>query len=190
MIYSVSGILKAKMRDAAVIESLGIGFQIIVSQKTLRRLPRVGSDLTLFCALKILREQPFIFGFLSEKERELFEMFDAVGGVGPRGALRITETASPEKILSAIASGRAELLARVSGIGEKKAAKIVLEMREKAKKSSRGAVGELEDDKDIERALHGLGFKIKDIKDAIALIPEDVGGKQRRLKAALKILKG
>jgi len=189
MIYSISGILKAKMRDVAVVESRGIGFQIIVSQKTLRRLPRLGSGLTLFCAFKMLREQPFIFGFLSEKERELFEMFDAAHGVGPRGALRIVEAASPEKILSAIASGRAELLARVSGIGEKKAAKIVLEMRGKIKKSSRVAIAELEDDKDVERALHGLGFKIKDVKDAIARVPEDTRGKQRRLRAALRILK-
>lgn len=190
MIYSISGTLKARTRDAAVIESRGIGFYVVVSRKTLRDLPRLGASLTLFCSLKIVREQLHLFGFLSEKERELFETFDAVDGVGPRGALRILESAAPEKILSAIASGRAELLARVSGIGAKKAAKIVLEMRGKIAEPNRKNLSAMEGDSDVERALHELGFKIKDIRQAIERVPDNVKGTQKRLKAALKILKG
>src|SRR3989344_3803805 len=131
MIASLSGILRVKASSSCIVEVGGIGFKLAVSSATASALPEIGEQVSLKTAL-FFREREGtmeLYGFAEEGELALFSMLLDVSGVGPKGALAVLAAATVDEIERAIASGDERLLMRVSGIGRKKAQKILLELR-------------------------------------------------------------
>ena len=110
-------------------------------------------------------------------------------GVGPKAGLKILGITKIDSLLAAIKQGRSDLLTRAAGIGDKKAQRIVLELKDKIKRyKSDDEVALMETDIDIEKALKNLGYKQAEIKEAIKNIPSKIKKIEDRLKTALKFL--
>lgn len=188
MLHSITGKLIASGKEFIVVETLGIGFKIFVPVKT--KTPKIGSKIKVFCRLSIGREDLSLYGFLSEKDMEIFEMLNSIAGIGPRSALKIMGGLKIEKFLSAVANERTDLLTGSWGISGKKAQRIIIELKDKLdKKRANEPLEEIGEKDDIKNVLKKLGYKEKEIKKTIN--KADFSGKGRledKIKKALKII--
>lgn len=131
MIERLTGTVAAKGADGVVVDVTGVGFLLEVSAITLRDVPSVGNDGTLYTHLHVTDDALRLFGFSTEEERELFRMLLGVSKIGPRLALALLSCRRAPDLKRALAAGDVALLSSVPGIGKKTAERIVLELREK-----------------------------------------------------------
>jgi Holliday junction DNA helicase RuvA len=131
MIARVDGTILSKGSDGVVVGVGGLGLLLEVSAVTLRDVPAVGEESTLFTHLHVREDAVQLFGFSSEEERELFRLFLGVSKIGPRLALAALSCRRPRDLSRALATGDVALFASVPGIGRKTAERIILELREK-----------------------------------------------------------
>lgn len=188
MIYSISGRLIIKKPSLVVLEADGIGFKILISGKTFRELPKAGSRLKLFCFVHLYENNLSVYGFRKEKELEIFELLTSISGIGPKAALRVLEVMRMENFLTAVRRGRSDLLVRAAGVGVKKAARIILELKDKIGKETRGGAPDLEMDLELEEILKSLGYKKEEARSVFKKLSPKAKTLEERLKASLKIL--
>ncbi|HWH14518.1 MAG TPA: Holliday junction branch migration protein RuvA [Miltoncostaeaceae bacterium] len=136
MIRSLRGTLAAAGPEGALVEVGGVGLLVHVSAHTLDALPPAGSAVRLETHLVVREDALDLYGFSGASERELFEAFIGVSGVGPRLALSLCGLDRPETLRHAIATGDARRLQRAPGVGKRTAERLVLELRDRL-----GAVG-------------------------------------------------
>lgn len=164
MIASVRGTVLVRRPDAVVVECAGVGYRLAVSAQTLRGVPRVGEQTLLHTHLIARDDGMLLFGFASERERELFLLLTGVQSVGPKVALAVLSGGSPEELLTAIAGGDAARFQAVPGIGKRTAERIIVELREKVAGTVSGGAEEIvitrtDDPRALARqGLVGLGF--------------------------------
>ncbi|MBI2645056.1 Holliday junction branch migration protein RuvA [Candidatus Uhrbacteria bacterium] len=170
-----------------------IGYRVYCSEATLFK-KNIG-DTAEFFIFHVVREQAQdLYGFLTQKELELFEHLTSVSGIGPKTALNILNCASPEDIARAIIRGDASLLKQIQGIGSKTAERIVIELKSKAQGFSvwiSSTDGERDmqgtSDSELMDALMGLGYSNMEARQAVHSLPKDIEQDiESRLKAALK----
>ncbi|MEK9154488.1 MAG: Holliday junction branch migration protein RuvA [Patescibacteria group bacterium] len=189
MISFLSGMIAAKKPQFIILETNGIGFKVIVSSKTLHKLPGTGSKLKVFCYTNIKQDGIDIYGFLDEEDLEIFELFNSISGIGPKIALKILNTTKTKELLSAISLGRHDILTKVSGVGKKTAHRLILELRDKIKnKADEGVFSSVEENDNLEIALKNLGYKKTEIKESINSIPTKMKSFEEKIKIALKFL--
>ena len=104
MIYSVKGKVVASELNAAVIEVGGIGFRCFCSLKTLSSLPEIGKEAFLLTYMNVREDAIELFGFSDKTELDCFKLLIAVKGVGPKAAMSILSTLTPDKLALAVAS--------------------------------------------------------------------------------------
>jgi Holliday junction DNA helicase RuvA len=131
MIDRLTGTVLSQDSEGVVIAVAGVGFSVEVSAITLRDLPGVGEEDTLFTHLHVRDDAIQLFGFSTEEERELFRLLLGVSKIGPRLALAALSTRRAPDLKRALAAGDVALFASVPGIGKKTAERIILELREK-----------------------------------------------------------
>lgn len=131
MIRSVRGTLLSAGPEGALVEMGGIGLLLHVSAQTLGALPAPGEPVRLDAHLSVREDALDLYGFARPGERELFEAFIGVSGVGPRLALSLCGLDRPENIRHALATGDAKRLQQASGVGKRTAERLVLELRDK-----------------------------------------------------------
>lgn len=190
MIASLSGILKQKDERSCIVEVGGVGFKVLVPSTTLGRLPELGAPVTLLTQLAIREREGTVelYGFLTAHDRKLFELLLLVQGVGPKGALAILSQATAEELERAIASGDERLLMRVSGIGRKKAQKILLELKERYEGLALVEGSGAQDMLDVLDALRALGYGEREAREALRKLPRDTRTAEERIKEAIKLL--
>lgn len=130
MIYSVTGRLIAVEPGFAVVEAGGVGYRCSTTTSTLAKLPARGKEVTLLTHLYLREEVLELFGFYTEEELRCFRLLIGVSGVGPKAALAILSTLTPQKLMLAIAAGDAKAV-KAPGVGPKLSQRIVLELRDK-----------------------------------------------------------
>lgn len=189
MIYSVSGIITAKKEGFVVVQAGGIGFKIAVASADSAKLPSIGTKADLFCSFVVKKDGMELYGFLTERDLDMFDLMTTISGVGPKTAQGILGIVGTETLLAVVEQKKADALAEFPGVGKKKAERIVLELRDKIKKMGGGEHIEFhEGDIDIRAALKNLGYKQNDIDETLKRIPNDVKEMEARLKAALKLI--
>lgn len=174
-----------------IIDVAGVGYKVFVNAETLKKLTTKNQELkTKIWTHLYQREDALeLYGFLSQPELELFETLLSVPGVGPKTALGILNVAPIDTLKRAIASGELSYLTKVSGIGRKTAEKIMVELREKFGKAV--PVGpQLKEEQDALEALESLGYSVREAREALRQVPENLQGTSKRVKEALKLLGG
>ena len=132
MYYYVKGELTYSDQSIAVVECAGVGYKLTVSLITSDVLSRKrGEIVKLYTELSVREDGVELFGFLSEEEREVFNLLTGVSGVGPKAAMSLLSSFSPDKLVFAVGTEDVKSLARANGIGNKTAARIVLELKDK-----------------------------------------------------------
>ena len=134
MIQYIKGILSFKSPVMAIIETMGIGWELKIPISSYELLPSVGSECTLLSCLSINQDDVRIYGFVTVAERELFLMLTKVSGIGPKIALSILSTLSIPTFMRAVESGEEALLTRVPGIGKKSAQRLIVELKDGVRK--------------------------------------------------------
>ncbi len=131
MIASLKGTLESLGGDGAIIHVGGIGFQVYMPTSTLSVLGAVGEEVKLYTHLHLREDNVALYGFKSAEELGLFQMLIGVSGLGPRLALAMLSAMDTEKLIVAIATGSADLLTAIPGIGKKMASRLILELKDK-----------------------------------------------------------
>src|SRR3989344_1580980 len=187
MIYSISGKLTEKREKYVVVDVMGIGFRVYISENQMSRLPSLGDPIKLFSYLHVREYALELYGFLTEPELTFFEKLNSISGIGPKSALNILSVAPIERLIAAINEGKADLLTKASGIGKKTAERIILELKGKIEmKNAKQMIGLMESDVEIEETLISLGYSRAEAKNAVSKIDPTMQGFKDRLKAALR----
>jgi Holliday junction DNA helicase RuvA len=132
MIGKLKGILDAVEPEELVIDVGGVGYVVSASARTLRALPPIGEATTLHIETQVREDSFRLFGFLTSSERDWFRVLQNVQGVGAKVALGILGALSAEALSAAIAHQDKAMMARAPGVGPKLAARLVLELKDKA----------------------------------------------------------
>lgn len=136
MIYSVRGRLAAVEPNLAVVECAGVGYAVRTSSVTVSRLPAIGEEAMLYTYLHISENAAELFGFRDQNELSCFKMLISVTRVGPKVALSVLSSVTPERFALCVASGDAKTISKAPGIGLKTAQRIILELKDKMSKEA------------------------------------------------------
>jgi Holliday junction DNA helicase RuvA len=193
MIASLRGRLESVGADAAIIDVGGVGFQVYMPTGDLSGLGAPGHDVKVFTHLHVREDNLSLFGFATADELWLFETFLGVNGLGPKLALAILSTLSPEQVTTAIVTGSVDMLDMVPGIGRKLASRIVLELKEKigAGLIAATATEAARENTDVLAALTSLGYSAAEAVKAVATLPTDADlALEEKVRLALRYLGG
>lgn len=168
----------------------GVGYLIYISSGTLAALSANSETTVKLLTQLVVREDALdLYGFLELTERALFRLLIGVPGIGPRSAISILSLAPTNILVQAIRAGKTEHLTRVSGIGAKSAQKIILELKDKlGALSDDTADAFLAGEADALEALQTLGYSLREAREALKRVPEEITEVNERIKQALKQL--
>ncbi|MEI7797623.1 MAG: Holliday junction branch migration protein RuvA [Actinomycetes bacterium] len=170
MIASIRGEVLAIIDNSVVIDVGGVGISTLVVERTLQTLS-IGAKATLHTSLMVREDSLTLFGFEDTQERDLFVLLQTVTGIGPRVAQSILNTLTVSDLRNAIGNESAAALEKVSGLGKKGAARIILELKDKVSGvNQRIASGDSGWQSSISAALSGLGFTGREIDQAISSV--------------------
>jgi Holliday junction DNA helicase RuvA len=186
MIARLQGRVAAREEGALVVEVNGLGLRVLVPAPSLAAA-QVGEPVALFTYLHVRENGLTLYGCASKEELELFEQLLSVSGVGPKLALSLLSTMSPDALCLAIGQERPEMLARVPGIGKRTAEKIVFDLRDKIPDAGAREMLAAPTDADAEviDALTSLGYSIVEAQRAVQSLPGEVTVVEERLRLAL-----
>ena len=132
MIAVVSGTLAARAGDTVVVATdSGVGYEITAPAGTLERLPPQGARLALFTELVVREDDWALYGFDTAAERDIFRRLLGASGFGPKLALALLSTLGADRAVRSIQSKDLTALSSVTGIGRKKAERLVLELQDR-----------------------------------------------------------
>jgi Holliday junction DNA helicase RuvA len=186
MIAHLEGTVSSVAPEGAVIDVGGVGLLVQCSPGTLAGL-RAGERAKVSTSLVVREDALTLFGFGSDDERNTFELLQTASGIGPRLALAMLATFSPDGLRSAVAAADVTALTRVPGIGRKGAQRIVLELAGRLGSPGdgaaaltagavqpRSAVGPLTWRDQVRTGLVSLGWQARDADQAIGVIEPDL----------------
>ncbi len=127
----ISGTLIEKSPAHVVIETHGVGYELIVPISTHQKLPNTGQHVKLLIHFVVREDAQILYGFSTEEERELFRLLMSVSGIGPKMAITILSGIGIAELKQAIVDGAVPVLTSISGIGRKIAERLIVELREK-----------------------------------------------------------
>ena len=174
MIYRLCATFVAKIPDGFIAETGGVGYQVLCATKTADYYAQ-GQDRVVWIYTHMKDNAICLYGFCSQQEREFFDELTAISGIGPKVALAILENVSITTILTSAATGDHSIFKAVSGVGEKTAQKIVLEIKHKLKKlqlifpsiTSPTRRPDQEKISEVVSALSNMGFMEKNIREIL-----------------------
>ena len=189
MIYRLRGILVEKDTEGVVIDVGGVGYRSSASLATLRALPSLGEECVIHTRLVVREDAMLLFGFAEREERAAFDVLTAVSKVGPKLALSILSSMSPQEISETVARGDVIKFVSVPGLGKKTAERLVLELRGKSLAAfgpepvvAGGGGGPYMEARD---ALAALGYRLEEAEKALNHVPPQ-DSVEKYIKEALR----
>lgn len=161
MIAHLRGTVVEMGADQVVVDVGGVGYAVAIPAETRDRLGEPGREAALHIHTHVRENVIALFGFHDRGDKELFELFVGVSGVGPRLALALLSGLPASDLLAAIREGDAKRLVRIPGVGKRTGERIVLELKGKIDKlaidggDSADGAGAIEED--VITALINLG---------------------------------
>ena len=193
MFYYLEGIITYIEPFLAVVDCAGVGYCCRTTNYTLSALQK-GQKHRLYTYLNVGEGVFDLYGFATQNELNSFKLLLGVSGVGPKAALAILSSGSPESLAMAIITGDEKTLTAAPGIGKKIAQRIILELKDKLSKgqesgvlaaggaSSAGAGKAAE----AAAALAVLGYSQSEISAAMRGIEIDALSLEEVIRQALK----
>ncbi len=169
MIASVTGVLAARDGETIVVQTDGgVGYEVTVPAGVAGRLPSAGGRVSLHTELVVKEDGWALYGFDRAAERGIFQRLLGASGFGPKLAMALLSALGPERTVRSILGRDLTVLSSVSGIGRKKAERLVLELRDRfddvtlAPERVQPPAGD-----EAVRALVGLGYHAGAAEDAV-----------------------
>jgi Holliday junction DNA helicase RuvA len=171
-----------------VLTAGGVGYEVMANIRSSEKWT-VGMEVSILTYLAVRESALDLYGFVNAEEKDLFEKFLLVSGIGPKTALHLLSLGTVSEISNAIAQEDLAYLTNVSGIGRKTAERILVELKNKM---GVGVLGELGVDNslgDVIEGLMALGYSLLEARNAVKNL--DIKGKnsEQLLKEALQRVK-
>ncbi len=193
MIGFLKGVVHSMWERGVMVEVQGIGYEVQVPSSTLSSLPPVGQEVTLYTHLSWREEGVNLFGFETPEDREMFRLLIEVSGVGPRLAMTILSSLSSSQLLEVLASGDVNRLKSIHGIGKKTAARLCVDLKERAEKvfSGKGGLAQAPDvlsaseggvAKEAVSGLVNLGYSEREAWAAVKAVLDGAGEREPALE--------
>ncbi|RLD33857.1 MAG: Holliday junction branch migration protein RuvA [Bacteroidetes bacterium] len=165
MYNSLYGTYSGRSASALYLHNNGIEWSLSASERTIQNASLLKDEIRIYTYLHHKEDTMVLYGFINERERQVFLELNKVSGIGPKQALRMLSGIGTEELVAALDDGNTERLSMLPGIGKKTAAKIILALRGKLKLEFEDKL----DDKfsDLIEALAGMGFDKKAAKKAL-----------------------
>jgi Holliday junction DNA helicase RuvA len=186
MIGFLAGTLAHKTAERLLLEVSGVGYELAASTRTLASLGAVSEELMLYTHLHVRENEVSLYGFIDEEEKRAFCALIEVSGVGPKVALAVLSSLSPQMLANALLSEDVALLSSVPGIGKKTAQRLIIDLKGKLagvlpdggqSAGTTGAAtaagvltpgGEPSPFAEAQAALFSMGFSAAEIAEALA----------------------
>ena len=186
MIGKLKGVVDSVDEEALILDVNGVGYLVFASARTLRALPAPGEPAELLIETHVREDAIRLYGFLTAAERDWFRLLQSVQGVGVKVALGILGALSVEALSAAVARQDKAMMARAPGVGPKLAARLVLELKDKAPALAVADFAHAEAGferapklakaaEDAVLALVGLGYALSQAAAAVARISTQLG---------------
>lgn len=194
MFSYIKGELVGINNDSIVVENNGIGFNIFIPASIISELPSVGSEIKIHTYFLVKEDAMNLYGFLAKDDLNVFKLLLTVSGIGPKGALAILSTITPDNLRFAVLSGDSKAISKAPGIGNKTAQRLIIELKDKLsiedvfEKEQEGIILPKSDDKRNEavQALVALGYSQSEAFKAVNKVAGDDLSVEDILKLALK----
>ena len=131
MIAFLRGKLLEKHPNQVIVETGGVGYDVVITVSTFSALPDSGAEVKLRVYTHVREDTLALFGFLTTEEKMIFEKLISVSGIGPSLAIKVLSGMATSDLTAAIRNGQVEQLVRIPGVGKKTAERIVLELKDK-----------------------------------------------------------
>ena len=175
-----------------LVEVAGIGYEIEAPMSTFYELPDVYNDIFIYTHLTIRDDAHLLYGFAKFEERALFRHLIKINNVGPKLALAILSTLTPDMFVTCIQQNDSTSLERIPGVGKKTAQRLVIEMRDRLEDwtgSAGGGVFKIDEGgikQDAVSALVALGYKPQQASKMVDLYPSEPKSSEDLIKYALQ----
>ena len=195
MIAKIKGNIIEKTPSAEIVETVGIGFEILISGRTFEKIPEIGLTVELDVYTHVREDDIRLVGFFNKDEKEIFLKMLSVSGISIKIALSALTIYDFVELKRMITSKDVDLIKRIPGIGKKLAERIILELKDKFDEEDimEGVLlgGTIKDEKifEVRQALKTLGYNTREINKTLSkLKPEDIEDKkvEEILRTALK----
>ncbi len=175
MIYQLQGTFTTRIPDGFVLTTTaGVGYQVLCAARTadfFAEQPHV--EVWIFTHLK--DNGLCLYGFSTQQEREFFAELTAINGIGPKLALLLLETLTISEILQAATAERHHAFLQVTGVGERTARKLTLEIKHRLPKlqtllpplPTTQTTPHLQRQKEVVSALLNMGFAEKNVRNVL-----------------------
>jgi Holliday junction DNA helicase RuvA len=127
----LKGTLMSSNPSHIIVEVQGIGYLLSIPYRTFSALPPIGESLYVYTTLVIREFSHTLYGFLSEQERDIFEVLMNVTGIGPKLAISLIGHLSFTDLQMAVRDQNVPMLCKVPGVGKKTAERLIVELRDK-----------------------------------------------------------
>lgn len=173
----------------------GVGYDVETSLNTFFQLEPEQGVVGLHIHTVVREDALLLYGFLERQERELFRALIKVNGVGPKLAMSILSSITPNEFIQCILQEKAVFLMKLPGIGKKTAERLVVEMRDSLKQFSVSGPGSLKpnlimsEQDEAASALEALGYKPQEALKAVKKVNDDSAKScEQLIRDALQVL--
>ena len=178
MISRLRGAPAGRTLDGLVVDVAGVGYLVSATPSVLRRADGA-SDVTVETYLHVREDALQLYGFADAAERALFVQLLGVSGIGPKVALAVVSSASPDELQRAIALKDSARFQAIPGIGKKTAERIVLELEGSILESAPVTGSEAPRELVARDALVELGYSVIEAEQALAGVDPELPAEDR-----------
>ncbi len=180
MIGQLRGKLAEKRPNSVLVDVGGVGYVVAVSLSTYAGLGELHAEVTLLIHTHVREDALALYGFISSREKQLFEMLISASGVGPSLAMKILSGMSVEELVPAIRGNDLARLTKIPGVGRKTAERMVVELKDRLEtisaevmiagkpKAAAGGAAVTDVEADVISALVNLGYDARASEEAVA----------------------
>ena len=193
MIGRLTGRVIEREPSQLMVDVGGVGYEVEIPLSVFDAVVE-GDAVTLFTHLAVVRDGPqTLYGFTTRADRDLFRMLIRVNNVGPKLAVGVLSSITPDELSMSVAEDDTSRIRRIPGVGKKTAERLLMELRDKLPKvtmvdSCLDAKPLTDHQADAEAALIGLGFKPQEVSRALAQIDNPDDEVEAVIRQCLKLL--
>jgi Holliday junction DNA helicase RuvA len=164
MIAQLRGVLSSKSADRLIVDVHGVGYEVLIPFSTYYELGEEGDSVDLLIYTYVREDTLNLYGFQTEKEKQLFLLLIQISGIGPKLGIVILSGLPIDELLAAVSAADIVRLSSIPGVGKKTAQRIALELKDKISslfselqpEAQRGITSSVQ--RDVISALVNLGY--------------------------------
>lgn len=193
MYHYIIGNIELINEDYMVIENNGIGYIVYTSKKSIMDVGENRNNRKIHTQLVVREDAMNLYGFTTEEELNMFKLLITVTKIGPKGAIGLLSTLSPNKIKLSILNGDTNLLSKAPGIGKKTAERIILELKDKIDdnityENENQDLVSIDETNDVIIALTSLGYSRNEVYKVLSTIDTQNKNTEEIIKLSLRKL--